>query len=45
MTKRKEFLRRALLHDQAAQLLRVDAEHHESIAKQLREATEMLEEP
>lgn len=45
MTPREELLRKALLHDQAAELLRMDAERHESDAKQLREEAALLEDP
>jgi len=44
MTPREELLRRALLQDQAAQLLRADAKRHESEAKRLREEAALLEE-
>jgi hypothetical protein len=37
MTAREEFNRKALLHDQAAQLLRTDADRHEAEAKKLRD--------
>jgi hypothetical protein len=40
MTAREELTRKALLHDQAAYLLRQDAERHESEAKRLREEAE-----
>lgn len=37
MTPREELLRRALLHDQAAELLRQDGDRHEAEARKLRE--------
>lgn len=39
-----ELHRKAILHGQAAELLRAEAERHESEAKRLREAAEILEE-
>jgi hypothetical protein len=45
MTHHEELHRKALLHDQAAQLLRADAECHESEAKRLREEAALLEDP
>ncbi|MEI7636339.1 MAG: hypothetical protein WCJ37_03485 [Syntrophus sp. (in: bacteria)] len=44
MTTREELHRKALLHDQAAKILRADAERHESEAKRLREEAALLEE-
>lgn len=38
-----ELRRKALLHDQAAELLRLDAERHNSEAKRLRENAAFLE--
>ena len=38
MTPREELLRKALLHDQAATLLRQDADRHGAEAKRLRES-------
>lgn len=43
MTPREELLRKALLHDQAAVLLRQDADRHEADAKRLREEADLLE--
>lgn len=43
MTEREELLRRALLHDQAALLLRKEADRHEADARQLKEETRLLE--
>ena len=40
----EELNRKALLHDQASELLKVDAERHESEAKQLRKEAAKLEE-
>ncbi len=37
MTRAEELLRKAVLHDQAAILLREDADRHEDEAKKLRE--------
>ena len=37
MTPREELLRKAMLHDQAAELLRIEAERHETEAAELRE--------
>ena len=46
MTPREELHRKALLHDQAAELLRADANRHEADAKRLRaEAALLPEEP
>jgi len=45
MTRPEELLRRALLHDQAAELLRQDVSRHESEAKRLREEAARMEEP
>jgi hypothetical protein len=45
MTPLEELHRKALLHDQAADLLRQDAEHHEAEAKRLREEAAAMEEP
>ncbi len=45
MTPREELLRRALLHDQAAILLREDADRHEVDAKRLREEAALLGDP
>lgn len=39
-----ELYRKALLHDQAAELLKADAERHNSEAKRLREEAVLLEE-
>jgi hypothetical protein len=44
MNPREDLHRKALLHDQAAELLRADAERHESEAKRLREEAEKLRE-
>lgn len=44
MTTREELHRKALLRDQAAKLLRADAERHESEAKRLRTEAGLLEE-
>lgn len=44
MTPMEELHRKALLYDQAAELLRVDAERHEFKAMQLREEAARLEE-
>lgn len=44
MTGPEERRRRALLHDQAASLLRQNAARHESDAKRLREEAALLEE-
>jgi hypothetical protein len=41
----EELHRKAMLHDQAAELLRADAERHEAEAKRLREEAALLEEP
>ena len=38
-----ELRRKALLHDQAAELLKLEAKRHNSEAKQLREDAEFLE--
>lgn len=43
MTARDEFLRKATLHDQAAILLRQDADRHEEEAKFLRDKAERME--
>ena len=45
MTPRAELNRKALLHDQAATLLRQDADRHEVEAKRLREEAALLEGP
>lgn len=45
MTHAEELYRRALLHDQAAELLRADADRHESEARRFREEAALLEEP
>lgn len=45
MTTKETLERKALLHDQAAQVLREDADRHESEAKRLREEAELLREP
>ncbi len=45
MTPREELNRKALLHDQAAGLLRQDADCHEPEAKRLREEAAHLKEP
>ena len=45
MTPEEELNRRAMLHDQAAELLRQDADRHKSEAKRLREETAHLKEP
>jgi len=45
MSPRSELLRRALLHDQAAELLREDVSRHKSEAKRLREEAARMEEP
>ena len=37
MTRTDELFRKAVLHDQAAQLLREDADRHEAEAKELRD--------
>lgn len=44
MNQREKLLRKAVLHDQAATLLRQDAERHEAEAKKLRAEAELLEE-
>ncbi len=44
MTHVEELHRKALLHDQAAELLRQDAERHEAEAKRLREEAAAMEE-
>ena len=43
MTEREELHRKALLHGQAAILLRQDADRHEAEAKRLREEAVLLE--
>lgn len=45
MTEYEELNRKALLHDQAAVLLRQDADRHEAEAKRPREKAAPLEEP
>ncbi|MDP1991015.1 MAG: hypothetical protein Q8K00_08320 [Syntrophales bacterium] len=45
MTTREELLRRALLHDQAATLLREDADCREAEARRLRAEAVLLEVP
>ena len=45
MTEREELLRRALLQEQAATLLREDADRREAEARKLREEAALLEEP
>lgn len=45
MTPTDELHRRALLHDQAAELLRADAERHNSEARRLREGAAAVDEP
>ena len=45
MNQIEELRRRALLQDQAAELLREDADRHEAEARKLREEAASLEEP
>jgi len=45
MSPRSELLRRALLQDQAAILLREDADRRDAEAKRLREEAARMEEP
>ncbi|MCK9391546.1 MAG: hypothetical protein WCW53_06880 [Syntrophales bacterium] len=45
MTPREELQRKALLHTQAAEILRADTGRHESEARRLREEALLLEEP
>lgn len=45
MTHTEELYRKAMLHDQAAELLRQDAERHEAEAKRLREEAAAMGEP
>ncbi len=44
MTTKEIIERKALLHDQAAQLLQEDADRHETEAKKLREEAALLSE-
>jgi hypothetical protein len=45
MTTLEELHRKALLHDQAATLLREDADRHEAESRKLRVEAALLEEP
>lgn len=45
MMPREELNRKALLHDQAAELFREEADRHETDARKLREEAARLEEP
>jgi hypothetical protein len=45
MTHTEELYRKALLHDQAAELLRADVARHEAEAKRLREEAAAMKEP